>query len=226
MIVFAISLFIFSDEGWRNVISSGAFRLQEKEFDAKAMSLRKQHVHILFYEDTADATVSVEQSDDIPEISSASERCLRVNGKADATSHSDLSTQLLLAHLPLIAKPGARDVFLFGLGSGITAGAALSYPVEKIVIAENCDPVVRASSFFTNWNRSVLDDPRTRLWHEDARTVLKLNPQHYDVIVAEPSNPWTVGIGSVFSREFYQTGRQPPQIRRHHGTMVSCLRNA
>jgi predicted membrane-bound spermidine synthase len=197
--VFAISLFVFGDEGWRNVISSGVFRLQEKEFDAKTMSLRKQYVHILFYEDTADATVSVEQR-----ISSASERCLRVNGKADATSHSDLSTQLLLAHLPLLAKPGAKDAFLFGLGSGITAGAVLSYPVEKIVVAENCDPIVRASSFFTNWNRSVLNDPRTRLWREDARTVLKLSPQSYDVIVAEPSNPWTVGIGSVFSREFYE----------------------
>ena len=34
--------------------------------------------------------------------------------------------------------------------------------------------------------------------------MLKLDPQLYDVIVAQPSNPWTVGIGSVFSREFYQ----------------------
>ena len=72
------------------------------------------------------------------------------------------------------------------------------------MVAENCEPVIRASQYFTDWNRHVLDDPRTRLWHEDARTVLKLNPQLYDVIVAEPSNPWTVGIGSVFSREFYQ----------------------
>jgi hypothetical protein len=180
------------------------FRSREKEFDAQAMSLRKQHIHILFYEDAADATVSVEQGDDLPGVPSTRGRCLRVNGKADATSHGDLSTQLLLAHLPMLARPGARDVFVFGLGSGISAGAMLSYPVEKIVIAENCDPVVRASLFFTNWNRSVLNDPRTRLWHEDARTVLKLSPQLYDVIVAEPSNPWTVGIGSVFSREFYE----------------------
>ncbi len=204
VIVFAISLFLVGDEGWRSVISFGVFRLHEKEFNAQVMAMRKQHVHILFYKDAADATVSVEQSDATPDGSSASERCLRVNGKADASSHSDLSTQLLLAHLPMLAKPGARDVFVFGLGSGITAGAMLSYPVEKIVIAENCDPVVRASMFFTNWNRSVLSDPRTRLWHEDARTVLKLSPQCYDVIVAEPSNPWTVGIGSVFSREFYE----------------------
>jgi hypothetical protein len=49
-----------------------------------------------------------------------------------------------------------------------------------------------------------LDDARTRLWREDARTVLKLNSQRYDVIITEPSNPWTVGVGSVFSREFYE----------------------
>jgi len=50
----------------------------------------------------------------------------------------------------------------------------------------------------------VLEDPRVHLWREDARTVLKLDPQLYDVIVAQPSNPWTAGIGSVFSKEFYE----------------------
>ena len=34
--------------------------------------------------------------------------------------------------------------------------------------------------------------------------MLKLNPQKYDVIISEPSNPWMAGIGSVFSRDFYQ----------------------
>jgi predicted membrane-bound spermidine synthase len=47
----------------------------------------------------------------------------------------------------------------------------------------------------------VLEDTRVRLWYENASTVLKLNLQ---LIVAQPSNPWTVDIGSVFSREFYE----------------------
>ena len=206
---FALSLFFLGARDWQCVISSGVFRDREKEFDPMAMLLRKQHVKILFYEDSADATVSVEDD----EISGATpDRGLRVNGKTDATSHTDLATQLLVAHLPMLAKPGAKDIFVFGLGSGISAGALLPYPVEKIVIAENCEPVIRASWLFTNWNHSVLNDPRIQLWHEDARTVLKLNPQSYDVIVAEPSNPWTVGIGSVFSRQFYQiaAGRLKP----------------
>jgi len=200
-IVFAISLFIIGDEGWRYVISSGAFRARELEFDPTTMSLRKQHTKILFYEDGPDATVSVEDGDD---FHPPAERGIRVNGKPDASSHSDLSTQLLVAHLPMLARPGAKDVFIFGLGSGISAGALLAYPLEKITVAENCEPVIRASWYFTNWNRQVLEDPRVRLWREDARTVLKLNPQLYDVIVAQPSNPWTVGIGSVFSLEFYE----------------------
>jgi predicted membrane-bound spermidine synthase len=204
VVVFAGCLFAFGGEDWRYIISSGVFRAREKEFDPKSMLLRKQHTKILFYEDAADATVSVEEDVNVPGIASAVERGLRINGKPDATAHEDLGTQILLTHLPMLARPGARDVFVFGLGSGISAGAMLSYPVEKIAIAENCEPVVRASQYFNNWNRSVLDDPRTHLWREDARTVLKLSPQLYDVIVAEPSNPWTAGIGSVFSREFYQ----------------------
>ncbi len=165
------------------------------------MALRKQHIKILFYEDAADATVSVEEGDG---VGSDLNRGLRVNGKADASSQADLNTQMLLAHLPMLARPGASEVFVFGLGSGISAGALGSYPaVKKIVIAENCEPVIRASKLFNPWNRDILANPRTELWREDARTVLKLRAQNYDVIVAEPSNPWTVGIGSVFSQEFY-----------------------
>jgi hypothetical protein len=161
-----------------------------------------QHVKIISYEDAADATVSVEDGDGLDGFIN---RGLRVNGKTDATTRSDLNTQMLLGHLPLLARPDAKNVFVFGLGSGISAGALRAYPgVEKIVIAENCEPVVRASKFFNAENRNILADARTKLWHEDARTVLKLSAQNYDAIVAEPSNPWTAGIGSVFSREFYQ----------------------
>lgn len=203
--LFAAGLFFLGGENWRAVMSSGVFRGREKEFNPTAMTQRKLHTRILFYQDAADATVSVEQGDHVPGVPTSADRGLRVNGKTDATAHADLNTQMLLAHLPMLARPGAKDVFVFGLGSGISAGALRSYPsIEKIVIAENCEPVIRASEFFREENRAVLTDPRTKLWREDARTVLKLSAQNYDAIVAEPSNPWTAGIGSVFSREFYE----------------------
>jgi predicted membrane-bound spermidine synthase len=200
---------VFGDEGWQCVMSSGAFRVWETRFDPSLMPLRKEHVKVLFYEDGPDATVSVEQPDG---ILAPAELGLRINGKPDAGTQSDLCNQLLLGHLPLLVKPDAKDVFVLGLGSGMTAAAALAYPVNRVVVAENCEPVVRAAKLFGGWNRHVLSDPRTRLCHEDARTVLKLNPQLYDAIITEPSNPWTVGVGSVFSREFYElaAGRLKP----------------
>src|SRR5262249_40248044 len=48
-------------EGWHLVMSSGVFRARETRVDPGAMELRKREVKILFYEDAADATVSVEE---------------------------------------------------------------------------------------------------------------------------------------------------------------------
>ncbi len=116
----------------------------------------------------------------------------------------DAATQLLLAYLPLMARPESKDVFCFGMGSGTTAGAALEFPIDHLTVAENCEPVLRAAKIFEPWNHGVLTNARARIYREDARTVLKLGSQQYDVIISEPSNPWMVGVASVFTREFYQ----------------------
>jgi spermidine synthase len=188
-------------EGWRHVLSSGVFRMRGSYFDPHAQENRRKHVRILFYEDAADATVSVEEGDGIAVPNNVS---LRVNGKVDASSGVDLSTQYLCAHLPMAVRPDSKNVFVLGVGSGISAGALLGHPIEKIVVAENCEPVLRAARFFAPWNRDVLSNPRVQVRFEDARTVLKLSSQRYDVIICEPSNPWMVGVGSIFSREFYE----------------------
>jgi len=192
---------LMTGEGWRQVLSSGVFRMRGTYADPQAMEKRRKHIKILFYEDAADATVSVEQGDG---IAAKDDLGLRINGKVDASSRVDLATQFLCAHLPLAMRPESKEIFVLGLGSGITAGALLAHPVAHVTVAENCAPVVRASSFFAKWNRNPLADPRVRVRNEDARTVLKLSGQKYDVIINEPSNPWTVGVGSVFSREYYE----------------------
>ncbi|HSH94324.1 MAG TPA: fused MFS/spermidine synthase [Roseimicrobium sp.] len=196
LVVFAL---FGTGEGWKTVLSSGIFR--RREWQPEYFTARQKAIRLVFYEDAPDATVSVEQTDGVIFKSQIS---LRINGKVDASNVGDLNTQYLLGHLPLIARPASKDVFVLGFGSGITAGAVLGHPVEKLVIAENCAPVLRAAKFFEPWNRNVLHEPRTRVYSEDARTVLKLSPQTYDVIISEPSNPWMVGVGSVFSQEFYQ----------------------
>jgi spermidine synthase len=188
-------------EGWRYVLSSGVFRSRETHVDRNLVQSRKQHVKILFYEDAADATVSVEEWDATTNSVGIS---LRINGKPEASSKGDLGTQMLLGHLPMMLRPESKDVFILGLASGISASAFLAHPVDHIVVADNCAPVLRAVHLFNPWNRGIATNPVTRIWLEDARTVLKLQSQQYDVIVSEPSNPRFASVGSVFSREFYQ----------------------
>ncbi|HZP60022.1 MAG TPA: hypothetical protein VFB27_06815 [Opitutaceae bacterium] len=196
-------------ELWRYALSAGVFRVQENEASLVPISERMKVAHLLFYEDAADATVSVERDELSPQFS---ELVLRINGKADASSHGDLSTQILLGQLPLMVRPESKEVFCFGLGSGITAGTVLGYPIDHLTVAENCAPVLRAARFFSAFNQGVLTDPKVRIYDEDARTALKLSPQKYDAIISEPSNPWMVNVGSVFSYEFYHlaAGRLKP----------------
>ena len=196
-----ICVFIFGNVGWQTVMSAGAFRVQENTYNRNLVTMWKKHIKVLFYEDAPDATVSVDQADGLvtPAVLS-----LRINGKADAGTGGDVDTQLLLAHLPMLSKPGAKAAFVLGMGSGITAGALLAYPLERIDVAENCKPVLQAAKLFKDWNRHVENNLLVHIWCEDARTVLKLRPQRYDVIITEPSNPWTIGVGAVFSREFYE----------------------
>jgi spermidine synthase len=189
------------NEGWRHVLSSGVFRTRETVVDSNTLKARKKQVKILFYEDAPDATVSVELT---PGGGTNADIGLRINGKAEASTRSDLTTQLLLAHLPMLARPGSEDVFVLGLASGISCSGFLAYPIKQLTVADNCEPVTRAVDYFAAWNRGVRTNAATRIRVEDARTVLKLEPKSYDVIVSEPSNPWFASVGSVFSREFYE----------------------
>jgi predicted membrane-bound spermidine synthase len=188
--------FALGGQGWRLVLSSAIFRIRETSYIPNLMEQIKKNVVLLYYKDAADATVSVEQANDAISI--------KVNGKPDASTRGDLSTQMLCAHIPMIACPNAKEVFILGLASGITGGAILKHPIDHLTIAENCMPMLEAARYFDAFNEGVMTNARTRIIKEDARTVLKLSPQTYDIIISEPSNPWTSGNGAVFSQEYFE----------------------
>lgn len=194
---------LLTGHGWMHTLGSGIFRMRGTALTKEMVKTRMGFVDILYYKDGADATVMVEDSGN----EGSRQRVLRINGKADASTVGDLATQYLLAHIPMAAKPDAKQVFILGFGSGITAGAITGHPIEQLTLAENCAPVLEAAPLFGLWNRGVLTNAKTKIRNEDARTVLKLSPPKYDIILSEPSNPWVVGIGSVFSKDFYELAK-------------------
>jgi len=200
----ALFLAIFWMPSWdKLVLSSGQFRnrqaAQYRNYEDYRRNIHSQS--LLFYKDDKDTTVTVVKGKD-------GNLFLKVNGKTDASSHGDLPTQLLLAHVPLLLKPDASQVLVVGLGSGITAGSALRHPLERLDLVEISAGVVEAAKFFIDHNYNALQDSRLHIHLEDAKTFLRLSPRRYDVIISEPSNPWIVGIGSLFSVDFYREARQ------------------
>lgn len=158
---------------------------------------------LLFYEEGLSSVVTVAQNVVTPN------RWIAINGKVDASTTDDMPTQVLLSLLPMQFVQQPDDVLVIGLASGVTAGAASLHPeVDRLQIVE-LEPVIgRAARYFDEWNHSVLSDPRVELIHNDGRNHLLLaEPESYDLIVSEPSNPWIAGAANLFTREFLEIGR-------------------
>lgn len=130
------------------------------------------------------------------------------NGKVDASTESDLRTQVLLGHLPFLYMPRAKSALVVGLASGITAGSVLHEDgLQSIDVLEIEPAVVEASHYFDLHNNRPLDDPRVSMITNDARNHLVLTDRTYDVIINEPSNPWITGVSNLFTQEYLQLGR-------------------
>ena len=178
--------------------------------DAQRRSFREQVTEdaVLFYRDGKSGSVAVTQSGPY--------RLLRINGKIDGGTGADMPTQLMAAHLPLLAHPSPRDVFVLGLGTGVTAAAVLAHPVESVDVLEVEPAVIEASHFFAAVQGRPLADPRLRLVVGDGRSFLRATPSRYDVIISEPSNPWIQGMAGLFSVEFFTLARE----RLHPGGVM------
>jgi len=151
---------------------------------------------LLFYRDGPTASVAVTQIDRF--------RLLKINGKTDASNGpGDLQTQLLIGHLPFLAID-AKRVGVVGWGSGMTVGAVLKHPVERVDAFEIEPAVVEASRFFEPENGKPMDDPRLELVLGDARRELRRGEGRYDLIINEPSNPWLTGVANLFTLDFFE----------------------
>lgn len=155
---------------------------------------------ILYYKDGIATTLSVDRQ--------GLYRFYRSNGKTDAsTAPGDMANQLLLGHLPMLVHPAPRDVFVLGLGTGVSAAAIARYPVASMVIADIEAAARDATRFFESENRGVLSDPRVRFLVADGRNALLARKDTYDVILSDPSDVWVAGVGNLFTQEFYALAR-------------------
>jgi spermidine synthase len=154
---------------------------------------------LLMYEEGPTSTVSVRKDWDITSMA--------INGRTNASDREDMPTQVMLGQMPLLLAPRLNNALVVGYATGVTAGAMLQSPIESLECVELEPATVTGSRFFQHVNNHPLDDPRLHLIIDDARTYLRVTPARYDIIVSEPSHPWVPGVANLFTREFFQLGR-------------------
>ncbi len=187
---------------WNELVVTSGVYYQVNSYTDRTGNMTPREImtsrQLLFYKEGQLATVSVLQG-------RGGQKVLMINGKVDASSSTDLGTQLLVAHMPLLLHKDPQNVLAIGLGSGITLGAILKHPqVKKVDMVEIEPAVVDGARFFSVENNNALSDPRTNMIVNDARNFVISTSEKYDVISAEPSNPWVSHSSTMFSKEVFE----------------------
>lgn len=137
----------------------------------------------------------------------SSYRYLRHNGRSEASSGpADMSTQLLIAHLPMLMHRSPERVLNIGLGAGFTLAAITHHHEPRVIVQAELDPQIAhaARTFFGDLNDGAMEDLRLDLHVTDGRKLLAADPATYDVIISEPSHLWVSGVSGLFTTEFYR----------------------
>jgi len=187
-------------------LASGVFRHGRVQLDDSEK--------VLFYRDGKTASVSVIGS---PNGSTR----IATNGKVDAAATTaenlgpqyDEPTMTLLAAVPLALHPDPERVGVIGFGSGMTTHALLGDDrVKRVETIEIEEAMVQGARAFGKRVQRAYDDPRSEVIIDDAKAYFARQGEGFDIIVSEPSNPWISGVGSLFSKEFYEF--VPRQLNR------------
>ena len=161
---------------------------------------RPQDHRLLMYDEGRTATVSVQRDWNITSLA--------INGRVNGSDYEDMPTQIMLGQLGVLVAPRLNNALIVGFATGVTVGSVLQSPIESVECVEIEPAAVSASRYFEHVNNRPLADPRVRLIIDDARTYLRVSPEHYDLIVSEPNHPWVPGVANLFTREFFALGRE------------------
>jgi spermidine synthase len=156
---------------------------------------------IVYYDVGRSATVLVFEQD--------GELRFRNNGLPEAAAvplgtPPMLDSQRLLGAFPVLIRPDTRSALIVGLGAG-KAVTGLPPTVEEVDVIELEPKVIAANEAVSERRKyNPMQDPRLSIFINDARSALALTSKKYDMIVSQPSHPWSAGASHLYTTEYMQ----------------------
>jgi spermidine synthase len=127
------------------------------------------------------------------------------NGKSDGHCIEDAGTQVMGGLVGAILHPAPASALVIGLGSGSTAGWLGQVPsMGRVDVVELEPAMLEVARRCAPVNEHALENPKVHVTRGDAREVLSVTNDHYDIIFSEPSNPYRAGVASLYTLEYYR----------------------
>ena len=128
---------------------------------------------------------------------------LTLDGLMMTTERDEFFYHEMIAHIPLIAHKNPENVLVIGGGDGGTVREVLKHKtVKSIEMCEIDGMVIEASKKYLPTISCGLDNPKVKIFVEDAIEFIKDKKNCYDVILIDSTDPMGPGEG-LFTEEFY-----------------------
>ena len=137
-------------------------------------------------------------------------RILVLDGKTQSAESDEFIYHEMLVHPAMITHPAPERVFIAGGGEGATLREVLYHKSVKQAVMVDIDrDVIEASRrYLPAWHEGAFDDPRTTLFHQDAKEYLENTDATFDVIFIDLSDPVEGNPSALlFTEHFYKVVR-------------------
>ncbi len=137
-------------------------------------------------------------------LSGSRQILLNSRQRLSGTRHA-LSSQRHQSWVPLLFCRELDRVVTIGMAAGISATAALDFPIRELYSIELIPEVVRAArEHFEEWNKPLFEDPRSHVVVGDGRSVVAGLKGSFDAIICDLFFPKEEGAAMLYSREFFR----------------------
>ncbi len=126
------------------------------------------------------------------------DHCIMTTEKDEFVYHESIS------HIVMNTHKEPKRVLVIGGGDGGVIREVLKHPgVEEATLCEIDEAVVRISKLYLPKIAGKLDDPKVNILYKDGIQHIKENPDYYDVIIVDSTDPVGPALG-LFQSQFYQ----------------------
>lgn len=133
---------------------------------------------------------------------------LFIDGNIQFSSRDEYRYHEPLVHIPAALSLNLKKVLVLGGGDGLAARELLKHPSIDSIYIVDLDPAItkigRRHPVFRKLNGQSLDDPKVKVFNQDAYKFLEQSSDLYDLVLIDLPDPNNTDLGKLYSREFYE----------------------